>query len=133
MADRLILETTFLIDLERERSGKGGAGPCARFLELHFSDSLYLTHIAAGELACGVGATGREQWERQTSHFHVLEHTKEVDWHYAQTFRYLHRRGELIPANDLWIAATGLAYGMPVVARNVTHFERVPGLVVFGY
>ena len=39
----------------------------------------------------------------------------------------------LIGANDLWIAATGLAYGCPVVTANQAHFERVPGLVVLGY
>jgi predicted nucleic acid-binding protein len=36
-------------------------------------------------------------------------------------------------ANDLWIAATALANGMPVVTRNVKHFQRVPGLSVISY
>ena len=35
--------------------------------------------------------------------------------------------------NDLWIAAAGLTYRMPVVSRNARHFERVPGLEVVGY
>jgi tRNA(fMet)-specific endonuclease VapC len=133
MAERLILETTFLVDLEREGVGRSAGGACARFLERHLSDSLYLTHITVGELACGVGVADRERWETLTSRFHVLEHTRDVDWHYAQAFRYLHRRGELIPADDLWIAATGVAYAMPVVTRNVAHYERVPGLTVLGY
>ncbi len=133
MAERLILETTFLIDLERESAAKGGGRPCESFLERYRSSSLYLTHTTAGELACGVEVTGRGKWESLVSGFHVLEHTMEVDWHYAQAFRYLQRRGELIAANDLWIAATGLAYGMPVVTRNTIHYERVPGLVVLAY
>jgi len=39
----------------------------------------------------------------------------------------------LIAANDLWIAATALAYRLPVVTRNVAHYERVPGLDVLAY
>ncbi len=34
---------------------------------------------------------------------------------------------------DLWIAATALAFGMPVVTRNERHFARVPELNVIGY
>jgi predicted nucleic acid-binding protein len=41
--------------------------------------------------------------------------------------------GPLIGANDIWVAATGLVYGVPVVTRNETHFRRVPGLTVIGY
>ena len=41
--------------------------------------------------------------------------------------------GLLIDANDLWIAATALAFEMPVVTRNERHFARVPGLDVIGY
>jgi predicted nucleic acid-binding protein len=39
----------------------------------------------------------------------------------------------LIGSNDLWIAATALAYGMPVVTHNVEHYRRVPGLEVMAY
>ncbi len=131
MAEQLILETTFLIDLERERSAPHGA--CARFLGEQGSARLYITHTTAGELACGVGLHERGKWERLVSPFLVLEHTTEVDWHYAQAFRHLRRRGELIAANDLWIAATALAYRMSVVTRNVAHYERVPGLEVRAY
>ena len=48
-------------------------------------------------------------------------------------YRHLHDNGRLIGANDLWIAATGLAHHMPVVTRNVEHFRRVPDLEVESY
>ena len=63
----------------------------------------------------------------------MLPLTDDVAWHYGQTYRYLRVNGSLIGANDLWIAATGIAYGMPVVTRNVSHFRRVPGLDVLSY
>ena len=34
---------------------------------------------------------------------------------------------------DLWIAATAVAHGVPVVTRNTRHYRRVPGLDVRGY
>jgi predicted nucleic acid-binding protein len=57
----------------------------------------------------------------------------EAAWHYGQAFRYLRANGLLIGANDLWIAATALANGMPVVTRDEAHFRRVPGLDVLTY
>jgi predicted nucleic acid-binding protein len=132
VADALILETTFLIDLERERIRRT-EGQCARFLGRRADDRLFVTHITVGELACGVGPTDRHRWERLIGCFHVLEHTTEVDWHYAQAFRHLQRLGELIATNDLWIAANGLAYNMPVVTRNTAHYKRVPGLEILAY
>lgn len=54
-------------------------------------------------------------------------------WQYGELYRYLRRRGSLIGTNDLWIAATALVHGMPLVTRNVEHFERVPGLELVEY
>ena len=45
----------------------------------------------------------------------------------------LKRQGQLFGANDLWIAATALAHKLPLVTRNRTRFERVPGLDVRPY
>ena len=39
----------------------------------------------------------------------------------------------MIGGNDLWIAATAVAHGVPVVTRNTRHYRRVPGLDVRGY
>lgn len=65
--------------------------------------------------------------------FHVLALDRDVCWEYGNAFRYLQANGLLIGANDLWIAAAGLAYRRPVVSRNARHFARVPGLEVVGY
>jgi predicted nucleic acid-binding protein len=63
----------------------------------------------------------------------VLPPTADVTWEYGRAFRYLRDNGRLIGNNDLWIAATAIAYGMPVVTRNVEHFRRVPGVDVETY
>ncbi len=132
MERRLILETTFLVDLARELS-RGVAGAAQRFLEGHSRERLYITSTVAGELAAGPQMENRETWEALVSPFRILEINTEVCWEYGRAYRYLRDNGRLIGANDLWIAATGLAYRLPVVTRNVRHYRRVPGLRVLAY
>lgn len=132
MADALILETTFLIDLEREIS-RPEAGPAQALLERHPHASLFLTFTVTGELAAGWPLGERERWEAFIAPFEVLACTPDVCWEYGRAFHYLKENGLLIGANDLWIAATGLAFQLPVVTRDTDHYRRVPHLEVIGY
>ncbi len=132
MGTALILETTFLIDLEREER-RGEPGPAIRFLEQNEAARLYLPFTVAGEIACGLSMRERSKWDDFLAPLYVLGSTADVSWHYGRSYRHLRDNGNLIGANDLWIAATALAYGMPVVTRNVDHFRRVPGLEVEAY
>ena len=132
MGRSMILETTFLVDFERENN-RGEPGRAVAFLEAHEDARLFVTFTVAGELAAGTTLGERVRWEEFLAPFHVLASTAEVSWHYGQAYRYLQDNGLLIGANDLWIAATGLAYRMPVVTRNGQHYRRVPGLQVEGY
>ena len=132
MGRALILETTFLVDLEREHH-RGRPGAALAFLEANPDARLYLPFIAAGELAAGVSLAERDRWEAFVAPFYILESNLAVCWEYGRAFRYLQDQGRLIGGNDLWIAATALAYGMPVVTRNTTHYRRVPGLTVQAY
>lgn len=132
MGRSLILETTFLIDLEREHN-RGRPGPAVAFLESHEDARLYLPFVVTGELAAGTSLEGREKWEAFVAPFYILGSNVDVSWEYGRAYRYLQENGRLIGGNDLWIAATGLAYRMPVVTRNVEHYRRVPGLQVEAY
>jgi tRNA(fMet)-specific endonuclease VapC len=128
----LILETSFLIDLERENN-RGTPGPAVAFLETHGDARLYATFTIAGELAAGTSLGERARWEELLAPFYILSFSADVSWEYGKTYRYLADNGLLIGGNDLWIAATGLAYRMPVVTRNVQHYRRVSGLQVVEY
>ena len=132
MGRSLIVETSFLIDLEREHY-RGTPGRAVAFLEQNGDARLYLPFIVAGELAAGLSLSDRSRWETFLAPFYVLASNADVSWEYGRAFRYLQENGRLIGGNDLWIAATGLAYRMPVVTRNVEHYRRVPGLDVESY
>ncbi|MDH3402807.1 MAG: type II toxin-antitoxin system VapC family toxin [Acidobacteriota bacterium] len=128
----MILETTFLVDLDREVS-RGAGGPAQDFLERHAEERLYLTPTIAGELAAGPRVAEREAWETLIAPFRVLEINRDVCWEYGRAYRYLSDNGLAIGGNDLWIAAAGLAHRVPVVTRNERHYRRVPGLSVLTY
>lgn len=128
----LILETTFLIDLERELA-RGTPGAAQAFLEQHAAAPLYLTFTVAGELAAGMPQDGRHRWEAFLQPFQILSSTADVCWEYGQAFRYLQVNGLMIGTNDLWIAATAVAFKKPLVTANAKELRRVPGLQLLEY
>jgi predicted nucleic acid-binding protein len=132
MVEELILETTFLVDLERELA-RSSHGPAQGFLEARKDARLHITFTVAGELAAGASLSDRDRWRRFVAPFRILPFHEEVAWQYGQSYRYLQGVGLLIGTNDLWIAATALAYDMPLATRNRRHFSRVPGLKLASY
>jgi predicted nucleic acid-binding protein len=132
VGESLILETSFLVDFERENNC-GVPGPALAFLEAHEDARLYITFTVAGELAAGISLADRARWEEFIAPFHILASSADVAWEYGRVYRYLQGNRLLIGANDLWIAATGVAYRMPIVTRNVEHYRRVPDLQVATY
>lgn len=129
----MIVDSTFLVDFEREIRCKEH-GPAGRFLQSNGDEVLCITFTIAGELAAGESLGGdREKWESFLSPFRFLSYTSEVGWQFGVIYRRLRAAGMLIGANDLWIAATALAYGQRLVTRNATDFMRIDRLKVLGY
>lgn len=128
----MILETTFLVDLERE-AHRREEGPATRVLDRLGERRLCIAVITAGELAAGPRVGARARWHAVVHRFEVLAPDLDVAWRYGQAHRYLRDNGVQIGANDLWIAATALAHDMPVLTRNGEDFARVPGLSVETY
>lgn len=125
----LILDTSFVITAERE-ARRGLTGRADAFLSRHPSETFFITFTVVGELACGQSANFRRDWERLCRPYPVLPWTKEVAWNYGIIYRALAAKGQLIGANDMWIAATALANEYGIVTGNQDEFSRIPGLVV---
>jgi predicted nucleic acid-binding protein len=128
----LVLDTSFLIDCERELE-RGRPGRAVAFLEANEEARLYLTFSVAGELAAGGSLSDRETWEKFLGAvlFVAIQPGRLLG--IRQAFRHPEKNGQLIGANDLWIAATALAHQMPIVTANHKDFARVPGLDVRQY
>lgn len=124
-------DTTFLIDLSRE-AGRG-TGPVHSFLREHLTAEFALSVTALGEFAAGFNDLANETFVAVKSQFQILSADESDSWHYREIFRYLKGRGELIGANDLWIAAAALRNETALVTRNAGEFRRVPGLEVLSY
>lgn len=133
MALRLSLDTSFLIDLQRERARAEGEGPAHRFLERSPDAELFLSTVALGEFAEGFSSTEHPTVRivrRQHTPLPVDERTALV---YAGLVRDLRARGMLIGTNDLWIGASSLRFQLPIVTADEEHFGRIDGLEVLGY
>lgn len=97
MGRSLILETSFLIDLEREHV-RGTPTGAVQFLERLEAARLCLPSIVAGELAAGVSMANRPRWEAFLAPFFLLPVTPDVAWEYGRASRHLRGVGQARPA-----------------------------------
>ena len=133
MAGRVALDTSFLIDLQRERSRGLAHGAAHAFLQSEPGVELLLPATALGEFAEGFDGPDHPVLRAVRELHVILAIDEETALRYAGITQTLRARGTLIGANDLWIAATCLRYDVPVVTANVAEFRRVPSLRVIGY
>lgn len=131
--DRVALDTTFLIDLQKERLGRGPARGAIAFLESHRETELFLPVVALGEYLEGFAEPTSPEARALVDPLNVLEVTEDVARLYATTVRQLRSTGQLIGANDLWIGCTARAANLGLATRNAEHLARIPGLQVVTY
>lgn len=133
MAGRVAFDTTFLIDLQRERRRGDTGGPAHRFLAADPEAELYLSATALGEFAEGF-ADAEDQVLRAVRQGHVLlVIDEETALQYGRIARALRLAGRLMGGNDLWIAAASVRHQLPLVTANPAEFGRVDGLQVIAY
>jgi predicted nucleic acid-binding protein len=133
----LVVDTSALVDLER------ASGDWETMLTGIGDETVVLPAIVYGELLVGVHLAGRvDQASARrvkiaalVERVPVVEFGREIAERWADLFAALSRRGRLIPANDLAVAATALQldFGVLVGARDEAHFRRVPKLRVHSF
>lgn len=129
--DALIFDTTFLIDFQRER--KTGTGRAHQFLRNNAGSLAFLPVIAFAEYGEGFASLGDPAFRSIVDSLEILPVTTSVAEIHSRLVRELRSNGNLIGANDLWIAALALEKHWPLVTGNVEHFSRIPNLLVRGY
>jgi predicted nucleic acid-binding protein len=131
--ERVALDTSFLIDLQNERRGRGREGGAIAFLQAHGDTELVLPSVALGEYLEGFSDPDSAVAQALVVPLRILDVTTDVARRYAAVARSLRADGLLIGTNDLWIACTALSAGVPILTRNVDRFRRVPRLTVVSY
>lgn len=132
MDEEIAADTTFLIDLQRSSRTRSG-GAARQFLQRYDGSRFSLSVIALGEFAAGFADERDAALVEIRRHFAVLPLDETVALTYRTIFRELRSAGNLIGANDLWIAATALRYDLPLVTSNHTEFSRIRRLRVLRY
>ena len=92
-----------------------------------------MSAICIGELAEGLPNPEHPVLEYFLHRFVLLPVDRAVAMNYGKLVRGLRARGQLIGTNDLWIAATALVQGLPLLTRNIQELSRVPGLRLMTY
>ncbi len=128
----LTVDTCFLIDHQREVECRR-AGPAQAFFRAHPDDCFAVSSVAWGEYLAGFDSAEDEFVVAVRQRLSVLAVDEAVAAAYSRVFRALKGRGELIGANDMWIAACAVAHDLALVSRNGSEFRRVPGLRVLVY
>ncbi len=91
--------------------------------------------ITKSELLYGVEVSPRRQQDEAAldaflRYIEVLDFPDEAAPHYAKIRAELKRRGTMIGANDLFIAAHARSLGLKLVTNNTSEFGHVPNLAI---
>lgn len=126
---RFLLDTNILSDAVRNPNGS-----VANRIRRLGGRELCTSIIVAAEVRFGIAKSGGHRLaERVTELFRmlpVMALEAPIDTIYGGLRADLERRGIVIGANDLLIAAHALALGLILVTGNEREFSRVPGLAI---
>jgi predicted nucleic acid-binding protein len=130
----LVIDTSALVAVERAARGwetalAGVADEPVALAAVVYAELLAGAHLAdSGERA----ALRRGKIAALLAQVPLVEFGAAVAERWAELYAALHRRGRLIPANDLAVAATALhlEYGVLVGPQDEAHFRAVPDLTV---
>ena len=120
----ILADTDVLIDFLLDRS------PVAEQITQDVeADRLWTTAVTCFELLTGAEEGKRGDKVRQlVQSLNVLPLDLPAAQRAAEVRRYLESTGPAIGMADSLIAGTALLHDLPLLTRNRSHFERVPGL-----
>lgn len=130
MKARFLLDTNICIHIRRRQPPQ----VLARFRQLAAGETA-LSVVSYGELLYGaekspVGIRAFKDLEEFMSLIQILPLPVEAGRMYGVIRASLQAKGEMIGANDVWIAAHAKASGLTLVTNNEREFRRVEGLKI---
>lgn len=130
------LDTTFLVDLLREK--RRGGGPAteqlSRLADVELRVSVHvLCELYAGVELSNRGAEERMAVESLMTGCEVVYPDAGFAATYGRLLAHLQKAGVGISTVDLLIATAAVLDAAPILTANAKHFERVPDLRVLKY
>jgi len=126
---RYLLDTNILSDVIRRPDGR-----VSEHIRRVGEAVICTSVVVAGELRYGAAKLGSprltERVEGILERIEVAPLTGATDAVYGDMRAQLERIGQVIGANDLWIAAHALALGCTVVTANEREFARIEGITL---
>lgn len=130
----LIVDTNVFISFERR-------GQSIDLSPWEPSEDVFISVVTVSELLMGVHRADTEVRRTRRSAFveavisglRVLDFTTAVARLHSEIYADLARRGQLIGAHDLIIAATARYHNLSLLTDNVDELSRVPGLRVVAF
>jgi tRNA(fMet)-specific endonuclease VapC len=94
-----------------------------------------ISEVTFAELLYGVRVSSKSKQNRDVvdafvKHVSILDWTEGAAEHYAEIRAHLHKKGQMIGANDLMIAAHARDADAILVTGNEREFRRVPALKI---
>jgi len=130
----LMVDTNVFISFEKSRKP-------IDFSSWESSSRVYISAIVVSELLMGVHRANTEERRQRRSTFveaiisgiGVLEFTVASARVHAEIHAELAKKGQMIGAHDMLIAATALCHDHSLLTDNIAEFSRVPGLRVIPF
>ena len=126
----MILDTCFLIDLQRELR-KEIPGRATQFLQAHSRTPFCISVISVTEFLESFAQLA--DGERLLRAYARVDVDSKAAAQAAGIRRSLRLQGNLIGDFDILIAATALTESLPLVTRNIDEFSCVEGLELVAY
>ena len=97
--------------------------------KLNKVSELYISAIVLGELHIGINRVSNKlKHLKKLNDFlqlcTVLEINEHTAKHYGDLVAILYKKGNPIPTNDIWIAATALEHNLTLITRD-KHFNQI--------
>lgn len=126
----MILDTCFLIDLQREFRSKQ-PGPASAFLKTNSQTRFHISVISVAEFL--EGFPDPSQGERLIRSYERIHIDSKVAAQTAIFRRRLRNEGRPVGDFDILIAATAVVETLPLVTCDIEHFQRFKELDLIPY
>lgn len=121
---RMVIDTTIFIEFLRATNKQN-----TTLYQLPPDTELYISAVTLYELLMGA----KDQEKKKdvkivTEPTIILPFNESVAEQAGEIYHDPRKKNKMIEFRDLFIGATALAYDLPVLTKNLKHFERIDGL-----